>query len=164
MLLGIHSDTHNHSANLLKALAIFRSAGIDTLIHCGDLTDIDMAVHLAEFPVIFTPGNGDWNAAEIRRMLAFYAPANVCTPIYEGKFGISSIAATHGHLPGALDRLVSCGEFDYVFHGHSHRRQDERRGRTRIINPGALGGTHFEARSIALLDLDCDVLSFQNVE
>ena len=37
--------------------------------------------------------------------------------------------------------------------GHTHRRRDQTIGRTRVINPGALGGVRWQRRSFCILDL-----------
>ena len=47
---------------------------------------------------------------------------------------------------------------DYLLHGHTHCRRDERLDGTRVINPGALGGVQYESRSLCVLDLDTDDL------
>ena len=67
------------------------------------------------------------------------------------------IGITHGDREDVFEGLL-LAEPDYVFHGHTHRRRDERVGPTRIINPGALGGIRHEARSICVLDLATDQL------
>jgi predicted phosphodiesterase len=41
---------------------------------------------------------------------------------------------------------------------------DERIGKTRLINPGAVGGSGSESRSIAILDLVSDELIFEIIE
>ena len=69
-----------------------------------------------------------------------------------------AIAALHGH-DGLLGAIHS-GEQRYVLHGHTHARRDQRIGPTRVINPGALGGTHRETRSVAILDVAADALRF----
>jgi predicted phosphodiesterase len=38
---------------------------------------------------------------------------------------------------------------------------DKRIGKTRVINPGALGGLKKQSRSVALLDLETDQLIFE---
>ena len=66
------------------------------------------------------------------------------------------LAATHGHRETILDGLIGGQQFPYVCHGHSHRVRDERIGRTRVINPGALH--HAKVHTIAMLDTDTDML------
>jgi hypothetical protein len=59
--------------------------------------------------------------------------------------------------------LISDGEHAYVFHGHTHRRNDRRVGPTRVINPGALGGMRWQQRSFCILDLATDEVDFVTV-
>lgn len=160
MLLGLLSDTHNSVSNLQKALQEFRQAGVQTILHCGDLTDLETALQLVEFKVICTFGNGDWNAFEIRRILLASNPQNFGGLIFQGEIDGVKIAATHGHLGDTVDQLAQSGEYAYVFHGHNHRRRDELIRITRVINPGALGGQKYEARSYAILDLQSGKLQF----
>ena len=152
-LLGILSDTHNNTANLRAALEIFQQRDVGRLIHCGDVTTLSTLEWLAEFRVIYVFGNGDDASGEMREMLLRYDPLNYAGLSYSGQIDGVKIAAAHGHLPASLDTMIHSGEYDYVFHGHSHRRRDERIGRTRVINPGALGGLHREARSVCIVDL-----------
>ena len=75
----------------------------------------------------------------------------------EGKI----IAMCHGH-EGAFEGVCESGKFDYVLHGHTHRRADHRRGRTRIINPGALYRT--ATKTVAILDTGSDDLQFFEID
>jgi hypothetical protein len=69
----------------------------------------------------------------------------------------------HGHREGELRRVISAGEYAYVFHGHTHRRRDEHIGPTRVISPGALGGMRWQQRSFCILDLETDRVTFIEV-
>jgi uncharacterized protein len=154
MKLGILSDTHNNLANLQVALEQFEQEGIQTLIHCGDLTGVEVARRLAGYQVICVLGNGDIASGEIRSELLAQNPHNYVGLVYTGRIGNARVAATHGHLPGRVEELVHSGQYDYVFNGHSHQHKEELVGFTRLINPGALGGLHRDERHICLLDLD----------
>jgi len=160
MKIGILSDTHNNLKNLQTALALFKTQGIQTLIHCGDFTGVEVVQRLAGFRMICAFGNGDIASGEIREALLAQNPENYVGMVYTGRIGGARIAVTHGHLPGRVDELVHSGEYDYVFIGHSHQHKDERIGFTRLINPGALGGLHREERHICLLDLDSSKADF----
>jgi uncharacterized protein len=153
MLIGVMSDTHNNSSNLLKALEIFRKAGVETLFHLGDITRPDMAAQLNGFRIIHTVGNGDYLSGEIRNRLLEMNPENFSGMVFTGEIGGERIAATHGHLPGKVEELARSAQYRFVLHGHSHRRRDEKQWGARIVNPGALGGLHPQERSIAILDL-----------
>ena len=73
------------------------------------------------------------------------------------EFDDKKVFVTHGHRT-SLRRAIDSGEYDYVFHGHTHRYKDEIIGKTRVINPGALGGKKVEDRSFVILDLESGVL------
>jgi putative phosphoesterase len=164
MRLAILSDTHNHKANLQRAIIQLRQEKIETVLHCGDLTEIETALLLVEFRLIVTFGNGDWNANQIRQNLMYYRADNFGDIVYQGELDGVKIAATHGHLEGLAESLVESGEYAYVFTGHSHRRKDEMVRTTRLINPGALGGMHVEKRSFVILDLPSGDLDVHFVE
>lgn len=164
MKLGVLSDTHNHLTNLQKALRAFRQAGVETVLHCGDLSDLQIGLQLVEFRVICTFGNNDWNANEIQNSLLAFDSQNFGGTIFRGEIGGVKIAATHGHLSGEWENLAQSGEFAYVFRGHTHRRSDQRVGITRVINPGALGGTHYESRSFVILDLESSQLNYHTID
>jgi putative phosphoesterase len=153
MKIGVLSDTHNNLTNLQSVLIAFRAESITTLFHCGDLTTPETAASLGGFRVIHVAGNGDFLSGEIRRVLLDLNQLSSSAPLYSGQIDGVSIAAVHGHQPHQLEELVASGRFQYVLHGHSHHRHSETVGKTRIINPGSLGGMKPEERSACILDL-----------
>jgi putative phosphoesterase len=163
MRIGILSDTHDNVSNLLKAKRLFRGEGISTLIHCGDMTSASTARQMIDFDVIYVNGNMD-DADAVNDTL-WMLNNNCETPglVYTGKIGGVNIAATHGHLQGKLDQLLRWRRYDFVFHGHTHRQRDETIGKTRVINPGALGGARYGPRTVCILDLDSREVQFVTV-
>ncbi len=153
MKIAIISDTHNHVRNLNTALSLINTEGITTIIHCGDMTSLETAELLRGFAVIFVFGNGDYASGAISKSLEEANPASWTGMVFEGEIDGVKIAAAHGHVPGKVESLFRSAQFDYVFHGHSHRRSDERGSRTRLVNPGALGGIQKETHSFCILDL-----------
>ncbi len=164
MKIGILSDTHNNLENLMRALHLLRLADVDTLIHCGDLTDPELLRQIAGFRVLYVFGNGDTSQSDIREGVLALHPAGFAGHTFTGEVGAVKIAAAHGHLSGAIDSLVHSGQYTYVFRGHSHLHQDEQIGATRLINPGALGGTKREPRQFCILDLQTGDAQFVEVE
>ena len=161
MKIGVLSDTHNNIENLKKALAIFNEAKVDLLIHCGDVTSIDMIQWMCEYPIILSFGNGDIITGELRSTLKGFNVDNIADYSFQGEIGEKQIGVTHGHIPKLFDDMVQFQKLDFLFTGHTHRRRDERIGNTRIINPGALGGMYYQTRSICILDTDSDELTFE---
>lgn len=164
MKLGVLSDTHSNIPNLLKALALFREEGITHLLHCGDMTDIMTAKQLSGFTIIYVNGNVDSSPEAVSHVVWTLNPANeIPGDVYEGRLGGVGIAATHGHLTDHLQRLIRSRRNKYVFHGHTHRWRNELIGKTRVINPGALGGARYEPRTVCIVDLAADNVRFLTV-
>jgi putative phosphoesterase len=158
MKIGILSDTHNDSATTRRALAEFRQRNVNTLFHCGDLTTADMVKLFDGFDVRLVRGNMDRHSVKALKAAVAAQPGGR----WLGKGDLVEvdgklIAVTHGDREDVFESLLF-SEPHYLLHGHTHRRRDERVGRTRIVNPGALGGVQYEARSICILDLSADHL------
>jgi len=158
MKIGILSDTHNDSAATVRALHIFRQRGVRTLFHCGDLTTAEMIPFFAGLTVYFVRGNMDRHAVQaLKAAIAAQSGAHWLGKGDLVELAGKLVAITHGDREDVFETLLLT-EPDYLFHGHTHRRRDERVGSTRVINPGALGGNLKETRSICILDLATDLL------
>lgn len=153
MRIGILSDSHEELHNLDRALNIFRQHGIETVIHCGDITTPSTAAHLKGFNVIHVNGNMDRADGGLRRALTALNPDNFSGPYFSGQLNGIWIAAAHGHQPHHLHSFIADGRYAYIFHGHTHQRRDEWVNKSRVINPGALGGRQPEPRSVCIIDL-----------
>jgi len=163
MRIGILSDTHDHVENTRRALEILRQEQVERLFHCGDVTSPEVVSLFEGWDVLFVRGNLDrLDALEPAVVALGRQPflGDEMTTTVAGR----RIAILHGDDTERLRQVIASGEFDYVFHGHTHRRRDERIGRTRVINPGALGGVRHESRSFCILDLETDELRFIEVE
>ncbi|MFC1961107.1 metallophosphoesterase family protein [Chloroflexota bacterium] len=161
MRFGILSDTHNNQDTTRQALDIFREAGIKQLLHCGDITGGAVVMLFKGWNVRFVYGNIDHN----RQDLAAACVMAGCPPPqrqYALTLGGYPVALLHGH--NGLNRLIRTQEQRYILHGHTHQRRDEIIGKTRVINPGALGGRRPETRSVAILDVTTDDLQFIELE
>jgi putative phosphoesterase len=157
MKLGILSDTHNHADNTRQALDILRERGADRLVHCGDLTTPDIVALFEGWQVDFVFGNMDNKRASLEQAVDALPSASI-GEVFEADLGGTRIAAYHGHDEDRLYGLIYQGGYDVVLHGHTHRRRDDRVMGVRVINPGALGGTRHERRSLCVLDLVNDDL------
>lgn len=153
MILGILSDTHDNLANTRRALAVFKRHQVEFIIHCGDIT-IPQVIELFDgWRVAFVFGNMDGTQTSLStaaRQLS--GPASI-SHRYTGMVGGAGVAAYHGNDDEYLGTLIVSGQYDYVFCGHTHLRRDEQVGRTRVINPGSLGGRKKETRSVCVLSL-----------
>ena len=161
MKLGILSDTHNNIPNLLKALQVFKAEGISQLLHCGDMADMLTARQMTGYDVIYVKGKTESSAEAVSYNVWELNPRKeIPGDVYEGELCGVRHAATHGHISGRLNKLIRSRRYKYVFHGHTHRQREEMIGKTRVINPGALGGALYEPRTICIVDLEKDEVRF----
>lgn len=163
MQIGLLSDTHDNLQQLLKALDIFQQEKPDLLIHCGDITDPETISLVEGFPLYCVFGNMDAQREELRRAVQRLHPENRAEPMLEFDVGSHRIAVVHGDHRRTLQHLIDSGDYAYVFHGHTHRRRDERVGSTHVVNPGALSGARWGPASVALLDVERDIVRFIDI-
>lgn len=161
MILGILSDTHGRSDAAAEAVRVLRAAGAEFLVHCGDVGSEGVLDQLAGGRAAFVFGNTDWDRVPLERCaaslgIACHAPFADLT--LDGK----RIAVVHGDEPRLRQRLLEAQEYDYLLQGHTHVPHDERVGRTRVVNPGALHRAR--VKTVATLDLATDGLNFLIVQ
>jgi putative phosphoesterase len=160
MKIGVLSDTHDNLTNLITVLDIYRERGITTLIHCGDLTSLDMVSHFKGFRLIYTIGNMDVTTGAIKKRIEKMSVDNYAGMVFRGMLDGVPVAATHSHIEGKVMELMREKHFKWIFHGHTHERRDEIVHGVHIVNPGALGGLGREPRSFCIVDLDAEDVEF----
>ena len=97
-----------------------------------------MLDQLAGLPAAFVWGNTDFDRAsleEYARSLGIDCRGEMADLTLGGQAASPSSMATISLL---RKKLLLKQEHDYILHGHTHVRDDQRVGKTRIINPGAL--------------------------
>ncbi|MGB9748585.1 MAG: metallophosphoesterase [Candidatus Woesearchaeota archaeon] len=157
MLIGIISDTHDNISVLRRAVSEMKKRKISTIIHAGDLCAPITLNELKDFKLIFALGNVDGDVLLIKNRL------NLMNGVFLGFGGVvnvenKSFAVFHGHYPFILDSLIKSQDFDYIITGHTHKKRNEKVGKTRIINPGCMYSTH--ENSFAILNLEKDAVEF----
>ena len=140
---------------MAAGLRSLRKANSEFFIHCGDIGSQECIDLLAGLPSAFVFGNCDFDRAGLAR----YA-ASIDVPCY-GNFADleldgKKIAVIHGDDYKLKQRLLDAQAHDYLLQGHTHVRRDERIGRTRIINPGALHRA--SVKTVVTLDTAADTL------
>jgi uncharacterized protein len=156
MKLGILSDSHGRRDRVRQAVRILQEAGAEAFIHCGDLDDVEVLEEFVGLRMWFVFGNMDpvrpiWRP--LVEGLALPWPDSTVELQLAGK----RVAVFHGHeraFPVALQEAP----YDYLLHGHTHRRVDYRVGTMRVINPGALHRVSIP--TVALLDVRADTVEF----
>lgn len=147
MRVGIISDTHDRLPTLHAALDRFRAAGIDTLLHAGDIVAPFSAKPLAAFAgaVHVVYGNNDGERAGLRRVL----PQIVDGPL---RLELAGRRIVMHHFVDWLrpDDVLAA---EVVVTGHTHELKIERRDGRLWINPGECCGWVTGRCTVAALDL-----------
>ena len=132
MRVGIISDTHG----LLRPEVFDLFAGVDHILHAGDIGSLDLLVELeAIAPVTAVWGNTD--PSDVGERLPEIARETI---------GGVEVVVIHGQQFGSPTPQRVVGRFSdagLVVFGHSHRPVIERIGGTLAVNPGSAGPRRF---------------------
>lgn len=140
MKIAILSDIHDHIWNLDKVIAQI-SGKVEALIFCGDLCAGFSALRLAKLnvPSYACLGNNDEDHINNQN----YSGKNFSwIPLTQeyGKITLNDRQIAFCHYPKLAELLAKTGEYDAVFHGHTHFSRHETHGKTLLLNPGAVCG------------------------
>jgi uncharacterized protein len=128
MLIGVISDTHG----LLRPEALTALAGVEHILHAGDVGDIGILEALRGIaPVTAIRGNIDTEGA------CAELPATEMVEVGGKTFYLV-------HAIKDLDISPKAAGVDVVVYGHSHKAAVERRGEVLYLNPGSAGPRRFQ--------------------
>jgi uncharacterized protein len=157
VIVGILSDTHDRVEPTRAAIQLLRQAGAEFYIHCGDVGSEQVLDHFAGLAAAFVFGNNDWDRRGLQRYAA-EINVNCLGEAGELELGGKTFYVLHGDDFRAMRRALDEQRYDYLLHGHTHVKSDDRVGRTRVINPGALHRAR--EKTVAVLDTASDALRF----
>jgi putative phosphoesterase len=141
--LGVISDTHG----LFDASIASIFAGVDAIIHAGDIGKIEIISRLEEIaPVVAVEGNNDWFGAFPTERVEEFAGQRVM---------IRHIFGELHQLEDKDRQLVERLQPRVVIFGHSHRPYREMLGETMLFNPGSAGPRRFKLpRTVGIMTLE----------
>jgi putative phosphoesterase len=137
MKVGVISDTHG----LLRAEALAALAGVEHILHAGDVGDFGILAELRKIaPVTAIRGNVDVSGA------CGELPATEFVELCGRVFYLV-------HSVHDLDLKPESAGIDVVVSGHSHQPGIEMRGGVMYLNPGSAGPRRFKLPvSLAICD------------
>lgn len=149
MLLGIVSDTHNNLRNVERIVDIFNRAGVDRVVHTGDITQAKTLAVLARLaaPLSGVFGNNDLERDDLDaacRRLGF----DFADGVRHFTWGARRVVVVHD----PLDALSIDGA-EVVLHGHNHRTVIDRRDGALWFNPGECAGHMAGHNRVGIIDL-----------
>ena len=135
MEIGIVSDTHDDLRAVARADDLFAGRA-DVVVHCGDLVSpFAAAAFDGDYDFHAVAGNNEGEPALVDAVEDVGTHHGECAAL--ALDGLD-VAVYHGTGSLLVDALVDCGAYDYVFHGHTHRRVHEETDGTVRINPGGI--------------------------
>ncbi len=162
MILGILSDTHNNETTTIAAFRLFEEHHAAHVFHCGDITSPDMLRLFIGSEAHLVFGNSDRDRSGLSQAAKYFGLLPILD-VQSVELGKKQIACCHGDDRRMMNHLLASDLYDYLLIGHSHRRMIKRSRRTKIINPGALGGRNPQVPSIAIIDTGIDDVRFYRV-
>lgn len=161
MKIGLLSDTHGDHVRAGLATRELLKHPIEAVFHCGDIGSERVLAELASacqprgVPVHAVLGNVDLYEDALEDF-----PHETGVRVWGRRAVLElagkQVAVIHGDDIHMLGNAVSGQQYDYIFTGHTHVHADEREGRTRIINPGAIFRGY--PPTVAVLDLATGLL------
>jgi putative phosphoesterase len=125
--IGLISDTHN----LVRPEAKRALAGVDRILHAGDICGTEVLDELREIaPVVAVRGNNDRGS--------WAEPIQVTAAIQIGGVSIYIL-----HDINELDLDLKAAGFGVVISGHSHRPLIHDKNGVLFVNPGSAGPRRF---------------------
>jgi len=154
MLVGLISDTHDCLPMVERAVKRLNEENVGLVLHAGDFVAPFVIPKFKELKAKLTGvfGNNDGDRELLKKRFSEYKDlevrGNFAAIIVDG----TKIALLHGDEEELLKALINSESFDVVVHGHMHKAEVYRRGRTLVVNPGEVCGYLSGRSTIALLD------------
>ncbi|MFZ2052779.1 MAG: metallophosphoesterase [Candidatus Aminicenantales bacterium] len=149
-MIGVMSDSHDNVTMVRKAVALFKDAGCDLVLHAGDVVAPFAARELAALgcPVKAVFGNCDGEKQGLEMALEKFGNIQDAPLLFahEGR----QILLVHYHFSVAT--YASSGKYDVIIFGHTHKPVIQKEGKTLLLNPGETGGWLTGKCTAALLD------------
>ncbi len=136
MKIGIITDSHDHPANIDKAIDIFNQQQVAYIFHAGDMCSPFAAKTFQkaeDAKFIATFGNNDGEKIGLKKMIQGFGGEihDFCikTVINEKRIYMT-------HTQHNIDELAESSAYDLIIYGHTHKQDIRHAHGTLIINPG----------------------------
>jgi uncharacterized protein len=151
MKIGVVSDTHNHLPNVARIVELLNAAGVERVVHTGDITQPGTLEVLArlEAPLWGVYGNNDRGERAGLAAAAARLGLRLAEPPLELVWAERRIVVVHD--PRDLDGAGP--DHALALHGHTHRLHLERTEQRLVFNPGECAGHLPGHNAVGVVDL-----------
>jgi len=149
-MIGVMSDSHDNMTQIRKAVAFFKDAGCDLVLHAGDMVAPFAARELAALgiPVRAVFGNCDGEKQGLEMAFEKFGEIKDAPLLFSQ--GGRRILLVHYHFSVAT--YASSGKYEVIIYGHTHTPDIRKEGKTLLLNPGEAGGWLTGKSTAALLN------------
>ncbi len=157
-LVGIVSDSHDNLPAIDRAVEKLRKAGVNEVVHAGDIIAPFSLKKFKSFKLFAVFGNNDGERLLLSKVAADLGFTLSDQPLVVEIDGYR-IAVIHGVQGAGPTRafaysLARSGDYDFVVYGHLHEAEVRKVGDVLVVNPGEVCGYLTGRSTIAILDLE----------
>jgi uncharacterized protein len=154
MIIGIISDTHDNLPAIDKAIKRLNKENVELVLHAGDYVSpfVIPKFKALKARLIGVFGNNDGGRELLKKKFSENENLELHGNFAKITVGDLKIALLHGDEEELLKALIESHGFDVVVHGHVHKAEVYKKGKTLVINPGEVCGYLSGKSTIVLLD------------
>jgi putative phosphoesterase len=150
MKIGIISDSHDHSENIIKAVDLFKERNVDHVIHLGDYVNHASVKLFKGVKLVGIFGNNDGDKFRIINSFSEIG-GEIKGDFHEFETDGLKFACYHGTEPQLKNSLIDSGTYDVVMYGHTHAVINKKVNNTLVLNPGTSHG-FWKRATVMVLD------------
>ena len=151
MRIGVITDTHENVDTIKWAVRSINNNNVDLLIHLGDIISPIMYNYFKNLNCdsIYLYGNNDGEKDWLKEKFKnIYEPPYILEK-YKKKFYLT-------HKDQKWEKIINRENPDFIFYGHTHEFNLEKKNNTVIFNPGEACGLLENLHNFAIVDLKKD--------
>lgn len=158
MLIGLCSDSHDHTENIEKAVSLFMEKNVDMVIHSGDYCSPFTIPLYRGLPLHGIFGNNDGDRYMLMKKFDEIG-ATLHGEYYSFDVDRLKIAVYHGTYSEITEGLEQHNRINVVISGHTHEGGVNMVENTISINPGSVRGFEQDAM-VAFFDSESRKVNF----
>lgn len=154
MLVGLIADTHDRLPMVDEAVRKLNEENVELVLHAGDYVApfVIPIFKKLRSKLIGVFGNNDGDHEFLKKRFSEHEGLEMRGNFAEMIVDGLKIALLHGNEEELLTALINAESFDVVVHGHTHKPEVYRKGKTLVVNPGEVCGYLTGKSTVALFD------------